>query len=297
MRNQIKDILKNSNELKPIPTGIKTFGVSLTKVKAVIFDLYGTLLISGSGDVGTAMTAGSSEAFSEALHRCGLSDVPSEISIMIKDRFFNLISETHKQMKNIGYEYPEIDIVTIWSEIIKTSELIHLIPELKTISPDTVAAAYESTVNPVYPMPGTKTLLNYLSTNSYKMGIISNAQFYTPLIFENFFHGGFDGLGFDKKLCLFSYIERRSKPDMFLFDKLSASLSDYDIKPQEVVFIGNDMLKDIMPSVKAGYKTVLFAGDKRSLRLRNDIDACSTIKPDAIVDNLLDLIDFFQEGQ
>ena len=77
---------------------------------------------------------------------------------------------------------------------------------------------------------------------------------------------------------------------------MSAALGKLGISPAEAVFIGNDMLKDIMPASVTGYKTALFAGDKRSLRLRKDHDACSNIKPDVIVTNLLDLFDFIQEG-
>ncbi len=37
--------------------------------------------------------------------------------------------------------------------------------------------------------------------------------------------------------------------------------------PEQVLYVGNDMLKDIVPANSVGFKTGLFAGDQRSLRL------------------------------
>ena len=38
--------------LAPLPTGLKPEGELPEKVKSLIFDVYGTLFISGSGDIG-----------------------------------------------------------------------------------------------------------------------------------------------------------------------------------------------------------------------------------------------------
>jgi len=38
--------------------------------------------------------------------------------------------------------------------------------------------------------------------------------------------------------------------------------------PHQVLYVGNDMKSDIIPAKKCGFKTALFAGDKRSLRTR-----------------------------
>jgi len=43
--------------LEPLPTGLQPSGSIDGVVRCLIFDIYGTLLISGSGDVGTSMQA------------------------------------------------------------------------------------------------------------------------------------------------------------------------------------------------------------------------------------------------
>lgn len=299
MDESLKKYLAPEKVFKPVPTGLAGRGTVMHGIKALIFDIYGTLLISASGDVGCASAAGSEGAFTEALSLCGISGVsviPDEAGSLMKRLYFDAIADTHKALRAEGYPSPEVDIVQIWSELLCNDDLNSLIPGLSRLEPVTAAAAYESTVNPVYPMPGMFELFKHPLVLSTELGIISNAQFYTPLIFDCLLEGGLAALGFDPDLCLFSYIEKRSKPDLKLFDNLSNKLASRGIKPSEAVFIGNDMLNDIMPAALSGYRTVLFAGDKRSLRLRNDHHACKDIKPDVIVNNLIDIIDYIQEG-
>ncbi|MDC7225848.1 MAG: HAD family hydrolase [Spirochaetales bacterium] len=301
MEKDLRQILRPLHQLKPIPTDVPSCGDTLHDIKAVIFDIYGTLLISGSGDVGTAMESGSAAAFCNALETAGLgkesvAGISFEAANLIRARFFELIDETHSRLRLEGYPHPEVDIIEIWRGIIETPEIVSFVPAISLINPAVAAASYESIVNPVYPMPGAAELLKSLRYRGYKLGIVSNAQFYTPLIFDILFEDGLSGFEFEPELCLFSYKEKRSKPDTALFDKLSGRLASLNIAPAESVFVGNDMLKDIMPSSVTGYRTALFSGDKRSLRLRENDDACRNIKPDVIVDNLLNLLDYIQEG-
>jgi len=51
------------------------------------------------------------------------------------------------------------------------------------------------------------------------------------------------------------------------------------------------MLNDIYPAQKVGFQTALFAGDKRSLRLRNDDPRCKNLKPDLVITDLIQLLD------
>ena len=54
--------------------------------------------------------------------------------------------------------------------------------------------------------------------------------------------------------------------------------------------MGNDMLNDILPARSVGFRTALFAGDKRSLRLRRDDPRCNNLKPDMILTDLIQLV-------
>jgi len=66
----------------------------------------------------------------------------------------------------------------------------------------------------------------------------------------------------------------------------------HGINPQQPLYVGNDMLKDIWPAARLGCKTALFAGDRRSLRLREDDERCRELEPDLVVDDLSQLAQF-----
>ncbi len=52
----VNAVLKHRQPLEPLETDVVAELQSLPAVRAVVFDIYGTLVISGSGDVGSADT-------------------------------------------------------------------------------------------------------------------------------------------------------------------------------------------------------------------------------------------------
>ncbi len=61
-------VRKHTHSLDPISTGMATATTnSGAPIQTVLFDVYGTLLISGSGDVGSAQLRGGADAFVRAL--------------------------------------------------------------------------------------------------------------------------------------------------------------------------------------------------------------------------------------
>ena len=60
-REWLQPVLRLRSPLSQIPTGVAADLKSLPEIKAVILDVYGTLVISGSGDVGSADMADHSD--------------------------------------------------------------------------------------------------------------------------------------------------------------------------------------------------------------------------------------------
>ena len=127
------------------------------------------------------------------------------------------------------------------------------------------------------------------------MGLISNAQFYTPLLFKWFLGAEIDDLGFDKRLVFFSYRHGHAKPGQHLFRLALEQLRQIKIPASAVLYVGNDMLNDIWPAKQIGFHTALFAGDARSLRMRSDNPLCSSLTPDLVVTDLIQIIPYLSE--
>ncbi len=194
--------------------------------RAVIFDIYGTLLSSAAGE---------------------LHPDPA-----LRD----LIAQAHAASPQ---PFPEIDIREIHAA---------LHPELAPEEIEALAIAHERRTNPVTPMPGAAETLRQLAAKGIPLGLISNAQFYTVPILEEALGTSLTEIGIDPALCGFSYLERRAKPDPYLFEMLRNRLAKRGIPAAEVLYVGNDVRNDIDPARATAFRSALFAGDPTSLRLR-----------------------------
>jgi putative hydrolase of the HAD superfamily len=139
-------------------------------------------------------------------------------------------------------------------------------------------------------MPGLKKLLATCSQKKLATGIISNAQFFTPLLFEWFLNARMENLGFDSELNFLSYRLGRAKPSAALFNMAASAIEAKGIDAAATLFVGNDMLNDIYPAHQIGFQTALFAGDERSLRLRTDDSRCLNLSANLILTDLGQLI-------
>lgn len=250
------------------------------KPKAVLFDIYGTLFTSASGDISTIDQRDCTSAVTSALDHVGAGPLNLGAATALANRFRTEIEQDHRRSQSAGIQFPEIDVREIWR---------HTVADLSILDgPGMVerfAVCYEMAANPVWPMPGAAGLLSRLR-DPLPMGIVSNAQFYTPLLFPGLLGSTMSELGFQPDLISLSYDHRIAKPDAHLFDRPLAALADQGIDSSEVVYVGNDMLNDVATATAAGCMTILFAGDRRSLRLREDHSALRSLAPNSVVQTL-----------
>jgi putative hydrolase of the HAD superfamily len=175
----------------------------------------------------------------------------------------DLIAKAHAASP---HPFPEIDIREIHA-------VLH--PELGPEEIEALAFAHEWKANPVSAMPGAADVLRHLAARGIPLGLISNAQFYTVPVLEEALESTLAELGIDPRLCGFSYLERRAKPDPYLFEIVRDHLTKRGIPASQVLYIGNDVRNDIDPARATGFRTALFAGDPLSLRLRGrNLDHC-----------------------
>ena len=277
-----------NSPLSPLPTGLEPKLPQWDDIRAVIFDIYGTLVLSGTGDISIAQSI---DKESELRGLFGESAGILAPSIKLSEIFYDLIKEDHALSKAKGASYPEVDILEIWARFFQRLKSHgYNGPTLEGEALKDFAIRFECAVNPVWPMPGIEGTLKKLDDEGFKLGIVSNAQFYTPVMMEGFMGQTIEQLGFQSNLCVWSYQERLGKPSVELFEKLNAALEARGIQPSQALYVGNDMLNDIWTANQAGLKTALFAGDRRSLRLRESDERCKDLEPDAILTELTQLL-------
>jgi putative hydrolase of the HAD superfamily len=273
-------IRRYSKPLATVPTTCTRKEKPGFRARAVLFDIYGTLFISKAGDIGVAKQEAekSMKEIAALFHRYGVK----EAARLVLEKFFDEIKDEKERLRKGGVEYPEVVIEGIWKKVLKiddSEEVRHL------------AIEYELIVNPVYPMPNLKEMLSGCRKKHVLMGIISNAQFYTPSLFSALLDGTLGNLGFKNELLFFSYRLGYGKPSIDLFETAARELEREGVLREQALYVGNDMRKDICPAKEAGFQTALFAGDARSLNLRENDAECKDVVPDIVITDLLQILD------
>lgn len=219
--------------LEPIPAPVK--------FRAVIFDIYGTLLIAPSGGV-------KPDPLTDPLLREILRNAGHEPPKSPSTALYDAVLRHHA---TAAVAFPEIDLRTLWREILSLepgSEVNELVEELETAW------------HPARLMPGAEKLVGKLARNFISLGLLSNAQSNTLASL-----GGMADL-FAPELTILSYQHGVAKPAPELFQLLRDRLEGRKIAANETLYIGNDPLHDIVPAAAAGFRTALFTGHPDSLR-------------------------------
>ncbi len=305
--------------MEPVATSVHERCQRLPAVRAVLFDIYGTLLISSSGDIGAARIRARRRAFQDALEATfdgsrGHGDradggataalaEPAEAAELAEKTYFAAIEGIHTDKHSAGLAHPEVEIREVWAQVVEALRAGGYLSEghptdtVATEGPGTdggvsdvdierLAVRYEGLTNPTWPMPEMETTVRVIA-EAVPVGIVSNAQFFTPLLFPALVGASLDELGVRPDLCAYSYLAGEAKPSPALFEHVLATLRrEYGVAADEVLYVGNDMLNDIWAANECGLKTCLFAGDERSLRLREDEPVAAATTPTCVVRSL-----------
>jgi len=289
MSDPFHDIIRqHSTPLQPLPTQMDPHLPAQKGLRAVLLDVYGTMFVSASGEVGTMAEQDQQKALAAALEAVGLAGLVDAGEGLMA--FRGEIDARHHQLRGEGIDYPEIDVVDVWQFVVD----LLTDPDDCTAATDLVngrrlALEYEVRVNPVWPMPRLTECLGDLRRAGLRLGIVSNAQFYTPELFPALLGRPVEAWGFEPELQFYSYNYRRAKPDEFLYHQARDCLASRGVRPDETLYVGNDMLNDIQPAAACGFRTALFAGDSRSLRRREGDPRVAGVTPDLVLTELTQL--------
>lgn len=269
--------------LLPQETGMLPKLIPIRGIEAVVFDIYGTLIISAAGDIG--IEAGE---FREDAVESISSSVCAEFGVsraFLADVFQETIKRHQAERRLHGVVYPEVEIRAVWAEMLESLGVTPAGPDMI----EELALRYECELNPVWPMLHADEVIGAIARSGKRLGIVSNAQFYTRPVIGGLFDGTLEDLGFHPGLQVFSHEVREGKPSRRLYEILAERAGALRIEPEQIFYLGNDMTKDVLPARELGFRTGLFAGDARSLRLGGLSPEEATDTADAVITDLAQL--------
>ncbi|HEX3020498.1 MAG TPA: HAD family hydrolase [Chitinispirillaceae bacterium] len=307
-----KEAQKYNRELVALSYPSKSQKIS--DIRAVICDVYGTLVNYWKPGFQNANTRSQTlmTAFKKVAERFGMIDVLKAMNKddlpekTLSDFYHGLIALQHEKMARKGVVYPEVKIEEVWNIIIMLLKRRGYKPQEYSAAPEEDLSRYLAFSYNFYSLgrelfDGVVEALSKLKENNIVLGILSNAQFYTPLdltlLIREQSKGKIDDFNelFEPDLTFFSFEYGVAKPNQVLFRRLYDALYEYQILPSQTVLVGNDLLLDIQPAVEAGMKTALFTGDRDGVFTH---DLSDKVIPDISFqswDQLSALISFYSE--
>lgn len=240
--------------------------------RAVAIDIYGTLLAAAQSEPGAAGMDESAAATDGRLEEEAPGFPPD-----MKARLRAVVGSDHAASRARGVPWPEVDAVSVFERALG----------LDAKDAARACVAWECAVNPSAPLSGARAFLARCAAAGLPVGIVSNAQFYTPLFIEAAYGAplfGPAGLGFDPDLSFWSFERIRAKPDPYMFWLLAKELRKRGVEASDACYIGNDALNDCAAAAEAGFMTVLFSGDPPSFKPRLGEPGLRTPPADALAD-------------
>jgi|ERR1017187_5916084 putative hydrolase of the HAD superfamily len=252
--------------------------------KVIFWDVYGTLLTTQGGDFDSLVNrkAELRLAFEHTVRNFNLKAVPARL----QDLFLRGIQAERDARMAEGVAHPEVRVDEIWFKLLENSQP----EEPPTINfAREVALFFERQANPKQFQPRAFEVLTTLKQRGLRQGIISNAQFYTPIELSELLReesGGeirtYESI-FDAPLVFFSFDLGVVKPDPAGFHRAVKALTRENIMPDDCVFVGNSSANDIVPAQHVGFRTVLFAPGPHTQ---------TAAKPDLVIHNLRQLLEW-----
>lgn len=272
-----------STPIVPIPTGVTpqlTVSEGIAPLAAIFLDVYGTMVLSAAGELAKdAEHHAGSDPVRAALVAEGI-DAGEELTWLC---LLEIIRSHHAAARERGIDFPEVDILEVWREL--TDGMV----DDATLS--RLAVRCETAGNPCWPEPTLAETLAELKMREIPLGIISNAQFYTREMLEAFLCTSLEDAGIHPQLEVWSHKENLAKPSPMLYEIAAQRLYEVcGIPSSHAAMVGNDLRNDIAPAVALGFQGILYAGDARSLRLRQDSPALANLKPHYTITSLQQLL-------
>ncbi|MBW1981008.1 MAG: HAD family hydrolase [Deltaproteobacteria bacterium] len=248
----------------PMPAAAATSSIHKSlrmapRPRAVLFDVYGTLVCSVLGDLDDQRRQSTSEdSFVQTANRFGFS---RETGRLWHQLFFEAIAAEHEDMRQKGIGHAEVLVDRIWEAMITRAG-----GDPAVNRPRTLAAYREMIANPVRPFAGVAETLRRLRSMGLRLGIVSNSQFYTMPILARALGIACEEL-FEAPFVFLSYRLGFAKPEPHFFRLVRTTLLAHGIGPEETLVVGNDEENDIQAAQIHGFQTVLFCGNEKSVRL------------------------------
>jgi FMN phosphatase YigB (HAD superfamily) len=274
--------------------------VRLPNVRAVLWNVYGTLLAVSGGELlfehpeRFVMDVALDKTIQEFKMWGAMTRKPGQPADYLREVYANLLAE-QRTVPGGGEKYPEVCADRLWEAFIK-----RLLQKNYTFDTNfygslnefsrKVAYFFHASLQGTVCYPGAATALAHVAERGLAQGLLADGQCFTRAALQHALAAQDPDADLDRLLheglCVLSCELRARKPSERLFRQALGQLAEQGIAPDQVLHVGSRLLNDLAPARRLGMRTALFAGDRASLQADQKQLKEPATRPDVLLTEL-----------
>lgn len=281
------------------PVRAKPHLVRLPDIKAVLWNVYGTLLSISDGQLHFEhpqeymQNVALEKTLQEFKMWGSMSRKPGQPAEYLKQMYNKVLFDLRAAIT--GERHPELDAGRVWQEVVKKlmqkdykfdAGFFGSLNELGR----KVAFFFHASSQGTAAYPGAAEAMRAVADAGLSQGLLGDGQCFTPTQLGRALAAQDADIDLDTlatpPLRVLSYQHLVRKPGEALFEKALEALEALDIAPGEVLHVGSSLPRDLAPAKRAGMRTALFAGDKGSLVATPEMLKEPGSRPDVLLTEL-----------
>lgn len=290
---------------KATPIKARPHLTRLPQVKAVLWNVYGTLLAIPMGELlfehPQAFIMGNAldRTVQEFKMWASMSRKPGQPADYLQSQYKQILTEQSSSTGG-GERHPEVQCERVWETILKRlmqkdykfdASFYGSMNELSR----KVAYFFHASLQGTACYDGAAAAVRHVSEAGLSQGLLADGQCFTTVQLQR----GLTAQDTEAKLdewltdglLALSCDVRGKKPSERLFRRAVEQLHSRDIAMNEVLHVGSRIQQDVMPAKRLGMLTALFAGDKTSLQATPEQLKEPASRPDVLLTELDQLRD------
>jgi phosphoglycolate phosphatase-like HAD superfamily hydrolase len=284
---------------------VKPHLVRLPGLRAVTWNVYGTLLAVSGGDLvfqhpnDFVMNVALDKTVQEFKMWASMSRKPGQPADYMKVIYEQVLDQQRLAPAVGGEKYAEVGADRVWEAVIK--KLFQkdykfdatFYGSLNEYSRK-VAYFFHASLQGTGCYPGAAAALRHVAGAGLAQGLLADAQCFTTVQLQR-------GLAAQQPVSLdevippelrtLSFEVRARKPSERLFRQGLQQLAARGIAPDQVLHVGSRVAQDLVPAKRLGMKTALFAGDRASLQATPEQLQAAPTRPDVLLSELSQIAD------
>ncbi len=291
---------------KAEPAKATPYTKPLPKIKAVMWNVYGTLLRISDGELlfqhpqAIRMEVALDKTIQEFNMWNSMTRKPGKPWEYMQQKYLQVMDELKMASSGRKGDMIEVNSAQLWRKLLGMLDKkdyqydTALYGDMDELS-EKVAYFFHSSLQGVEAAPGALATLQALSAAGFRQTLFADAQPFTiaQLIHSLRQQGAVaspDSL-FDTSLHTLSYIEGVRKPSRTMYLRAMDRFNKLGLEPEEILYVSSRVRDDLAPAKALGIRTALYAAEKLSLQASPEDMKDPAMKPDRLLTELTQVRD------